>query len=174
MEATASLLVLQGPFYESQGALFVADDEQGTVNVDDQLSRLLGRKVSVVAHHEPYNPPIEDRWGGGSCLFQAAGSCPVGHHYRPKWIYNFTGSGTLDRVQNQWVLCKDGSEPLPLSLTSLVGHRSQVVFTSLPDVDLLQKEIEEDLKTASVEALQNRIAQMRNLLVSLNAEKDDL
>jgi hypothetical protein len=168
----AHLVVLNGVFYEEDGKLMVSDEELGTLSVDDELSPCEGLLVHFVAHHCPPEPPQPDRWGGGSCLLEPTGRCHCGHHERPKWLYEIKTAGLLFRYSEQWFV--KGQTPHDLHLGFLVGHYGQILCTAFPDPDGLEAEIEEDVNSGSVEALQNRITRLRDMLSQFNKQKDDI
>lgn len=172
----AHLIVLSGVFYqESPDAdLMVADDDLGTVPVRALLAPILGKRTAVVLHHCPPEPPQEDRWGGGSCLLEPSGKCHCGHHERPDWLYSQSAGGTLQHEDGEWSIRKPAGEVVVLHFDWLVGHHSQVVVTALPNVDDLKIEIEKEMENPTVEGLQDRLTQMRDLLSMVNQEKDNL
>lgn len=174
MSDKAHLAVLSGVFYENGADLMIADDELGAVSIETILGPVLGKRVALIAHHCPPDPPFKDRWGGGSCLLEPSGHCPCGHHERPDWLYSQTTAGVLQRGGDGWTVTKPDGEVVSLRLEWLVGHTSQLVVTALPNLDELKAELEKEMKNPTVEGIQARLTEMRDLLSMVNSEKDNL
>lgn len=174
-EEKAQLKVLSGVFYDENDTLMVADDTLGAMSVRAALEPLLGRSVVLVAHHCPPDPPDPARWGGGSCLLEGAGHCHAGHHERPGWLYEGKHRGTLvyEATSNEWFTEHEGKR-LKIYLDFLVGHRSQIVVSALPSVEDLQGKIKAEMENPTIDGLQARIAEMRDLLTWAKDEKDNL
>jgi hypothetical protein len=167
--------LLEGVFYEDDnGNLTVADEARGAVVVADALKSLVGRKLVLLAHHRPLDPPDRDRWGGGACLYEPAGECPVGHHDRPGWLYTFHHVGTLSCAGSKWAVTTDQGERHEPWLAALVGHRSQIVLSALPDVEDLKAKLNLDEQPNTIEELQARITAMRDLFVEVSEGMKDL
>lgn len=172
----AHLIVLSGVFYQDtpDTDLMVADEELGTVSVRILLTPIVGKRTAIVAHHCPPEPPLKDRWGGGSCLLQPSGRCHCGHQDRPDWLYTQSAAGTLQYDGDKWSVLKLNGESVELHLGFLVGHVSQVVVTAIPNIDDLKAELEQEMVNPTVDGITERLTQMRDLLSQINREKDDL
>jgi len=169
-----TVMLLEGVFYEGDdGTLMVADHKLGAVSVDDALTPLIGRKVVLVVHHKPPEPADEGRWAGGACMYEPSGECPCGHHERKGWLYTYHHAGTLDWDGSKWAVTTDQGRQEPW-LASLVGHRSQIVISALPDVEKLKEDLNLGEQPTKIEDLEERITKLRDLFVAVDEMKDKL
>lgn len=174
MTEKATVTLLEGVFYEGpDGTLMVADGPRGAASVTDALLELEGTKVILLAHHLPPDPPDPARWGGGCCMYEPSGECPVGHHERKGYLYTFKHAGTLECRGSKWGVTTDQGRHEPW-LESLVGHRSQIVISAIPDVEDLKAKLNLDEQPKTLEDLEARITAMRDLFVQVNDLKEKL
>jgi hypothetical protein len=168
-----------GVFYREDGCLMAADEFEGARDVDAVLREFDGIHVRVLAHHRPHEPHDKARWGGGCCVLENSGSCHFGHHERPDAIYTFNGVGRLRSDGERWVLDPlDEGDVQDCRVGLLVGHRSQIVVTSIPDFDQIDEKVKSfdpsDLEDATLEDLTDRLGEMRDYLAELNRLKNDV
>lgn len=163
---------LLGVFYEAEGRLMLADEFEGNVDVQEKLEPLIGQEVRFLAHHRPADPPIEGRWGGGCCHLENTGKCHWGHHDQPDSLFTFNSKGVLRVEDEKWHLEKEDNTKLDIVVRFLVGHRSQIVVTSIPDLSQIDEKIRSfdpsQLEGASIEELGDKLKQMRDYLEELN------
>ena len=124
MQGVSAPSILGGVFYRDADGHLCSED--GGI-VEDALTPHLGCKVMVTVHHNPPNPPTEG-WGGGSCMWEPTGSCPVGHHERPGWLHHVFAQGILSK--EPWAV--GGSL---LGLDFLEGHHSMLVIVEQFDAE---------------------------------------
>lgn len=166
-----------GVFYrEADGTLMVADEFEGTRDVETILRKFVGEHVRILAHHLPTQPHDSSRWGGGSCLFEAAGHCPFGHHEDPRQLFTLSVSGQLSE-DGGWC-AKMGDDVAGLHLNLLVGHRSQLVLVRPADVAAIDERIrnvhEGDPKDLTMDELLTKLTDARDLLADINRLKDEI
>lgn len=168
---------LLGVFYREGGRLMVADEIDGTRCVDEELSRYEGVEVRVLAHHRPAEPHDPARWGGGCCLLQASGACHFGHHEDATRLYTFNGVGILRAEGPQWLLAgASGDDELLVGM--LEGHRSQIVLTTIPNLEGIDEKIRSfdpsTLEGATLEELTEKLTEMRDFLAEVDRLKNDI
>jgi hypothetical protein len=166
-----------GVFYrENDGTLMVADEFEGTRDVEAILAKFLGEQVQILAHHRPVEPHDLARWGGGCCLFERAGHCPYGHHDTPQRLFAVQANGKLEHTDAWSVVKEDQSTDLHLNF--LVGHRAQLLVLRPPELEGINTRIdslqEEPLEKMSLEELSSKLRATRDLLEEVNRLKDKI
>ena len=168
---TAMLHVLSGVFYMQDGDLWVADEQDGARLVNEVLGAAEDEEVHVVVHHHPPDPPLRDQPGGGCCYHK--GHCPFGHHEYPDRLYEIHGSGTVSLTDTGFQVTREVNGEYVATLVEygfLVGHRAQIVVTALPEVEQLKDDMKETMENPTIEGLQARMTQLRDLLSHLQNE----
>lgn len=155
------LQVIQGIFYRKGDTLCVADDVDGEVDVLESLKKLDGRKVRMVMHFRPPDPPALEKWGGGCCYWEGAGDCPAGHHQNPKFLFQ---KAVVGRFQAEDMEI-DGTK-IPLDL--LEGHDARIVVL----VDELPKA--SDVNLGSMEERMVELDRLRAFLEELTSSASKL
>lgn len=172
-----------GVFYREDGRLMVADEYEGTRDVDAVLERFVGREVRVLAHHRPHEPHNPARWGGGCCMLESSGECLFGHQDRPDNIYTFGARGWLRADGDRWHLDErddEGAtvESRDLRVIFLEGHRSQIVLTAFPDVERIEETVRSfdpsNIENATLEDLTERLGSLREFMDQINRMKNDI
>lgn len=167
-----------GVFYREGSHLLVSDEFEGVRNVDHELASYGQQEVSVFAHHRPVEPVSNVRWGGGCCMLEASGFCFFGHHDDPRRAFSFKGVGTLVQRDQDWFLEQEPGEYIDCGLRFLIGHRSQIIVTTIPNMDALDKQVKEitseSLEGQSIQELKEKIERTKSLLVEINKLKDNL
>lgn len=100
---------------------------------------MVGKRVRLVAHHVPSDPPDPLRWGAGSCLWESEGWCSFGHHEEPTRMWALLRQGWLIKhpTTYEYEMVGDSGERVGLELrVSLMGHRAKVVCATMPEVNL--------------------------------------
>ncbi len=155
----------------------VADEFEGTRDVETVLTNFVGQRVQIMAHHRPNEPHDSTRWGGGSCLFERAGHCPFGHHDAPQQLFAVQASGILRRDQDGWSLDR-GAETLELHLSLLVGHRGQIIVLRPASDEKINERVsalqEDSLDTMPLEQLSSKLVETRDLIAEINRLKDEI
>lgn len=166
-----TVIDLLGVFYREDGHLMVADEFEGATDVEKKLESLMGQEVRLIAHHRPPEPHDTNRWGGGSCLLENTGTCHWGHHDQPKSLFTFNSGGVLSVEGEKWFIEKEG-EKTEMLTEFLIAHRSQIVVTSIPDLDQIDEKIRSfdpsKLENANIDDLSEQLKQMRDYLEELN------
>lgn len=167
---------LIGVFYEEDGRLMVADEFDGAQDVLKVFEPLEGQQLRLLAHHRPIEPMDKERWGGGCCFFEKYGQCPFGHHEKPLDLYSFNAVGNL-RVEGMRMLIDTPEEDTSEVLVNLLtGHRSQIVVTSIPNLEDLAEKVKSfdpsNIKNPTFEDLTDRLSELRNFLSTMNDLKD--
>lgn len=155
----------------------VADEFDGTREVRQALSSFEGHRLRVLAHHRPPEPIQQDRWGGGSCMFEGQGECPFGHHANPNHLFTFNKVGELRHRfldgRDAWVV---GADDLEVDL--LVGHRSQITIINLPDFEEIDRKVQsfnpDTLEGSSVDEMIEHVSSLRDYLSQLQDMAKDL
>lgn len=154
----------------------VADEFEGTRDVGTLLTKFVGQRVQLMAHHRPTEPHDPTRWGGGCCLFERAGHCPFGHHDAPQQLFAVQLSGVLRRDQGAWSVERD-VDTFELHLDFLVGHRGQILVlrpANLAEIDDKVASLQGSLENLSVEQLASKLNETRDLLTEINRLKDEI
>lgn len=163
------VLQLVGVVYQAgSGDYHIVDEEHGDKNIPTELRAMVGSDVEVMVSHAPPDPPHQERWGGGCCMWESSGRCSAGHHDRPGYLYEAHAVGALVESDGQWHIARDGQDDLPIYLTLLNGHRCRLVV--VPKVDL--NEIMEDAKNVdpnNLSDLMERAEQLRNFISNADA-----
>jgi len=172
------VLDLIGVFYEENGCLMVADEFDGACKVLDAVTDLLGKDLRLLAHHRPVEPMDQERWGGGCCFHESANSCPFGHHEKPLDLYTFNAVGVL-RVEGMkmFVDTRDG-EVKEVLTGFLTGHRSQIVATSIPNMDEIDEKVQSfdpsNIENPTLENLTERLSDLRDFMSEMDELKKNL
>lgn len=166
-----------GVFYREEGRLMVADEYEGGRDVGAELDAYVGREVRLLAHHRPQEPHDEARWGGGCCLLEPGGRCHFGHHDDPRRLFTFNSVGVLRRPDGRWILERE-DEQVECLVDMLVGHRSQVVVTTIPDLEGIDEKVKSfdpsSLEGATLEEMSEKLTEMREFLAEINQLKNDV
>ena len=163
---------LLGVFYQEGPKLLVADEFEGARDVGTVLAQFENQEVRVLVHHRPREPHDPTRWGGGCCFHEPSGTCPFGHHDRPDSLYTFNAVGILKRDGTDWYLEKDEGTKAEIYTSFLIGHRSQIVVTSIPDVSEIDEKIRSfdpsSLEGANLDELTAKLKEMREYIQHLD------
>jgi hypothetical protein len=166
-----------GVFYRGEdGCLMVADELDGTRAVEAEVAHLEGREVRLLAHHRPVEPHDAARWGGGCCMHESAGRCPFGHHEEASRLYLFNEVGTFRIEDSRWMV--GGETPTECLVDFLTGHRSQIVITSIPDLEKIEEKVKSfdpsGLENATLDELTDKLSEMRDFISEVQRLKDDV
>lgn len=152
-------ILLEGAFYQAEdGGLWVSQTTS-TLQVESELVPLLGLNLQVALHFNPPRSFDPTLWGGGSCLWQPTGKCPVGHHENPGLMLNLAGAGVLCRDGKAWWLHQDSGENLILPLSLLEGHYARVVMLSILSLT----------PQTGLADLENQASKLRDLMSQLSS-----
>ena len=169
---------LIGVFYWEGDRLMVADEFDGSRDVGHDLEALVGHEIRLLAHHRPVEPINKSRWGGGCCFLENTGECHFGHETNPGNLYTFNGVGVLRIEGPRFFLDAEGYEPKECTLRFLTGHRSQIVVTSIPDMDGISEKVRgfdpSNIKEPTLDNLTERLTEMRDFILELDKLKNDL
>jgi hypothetical protein len=172
------VLDLLGVFYLEGDRLMVADEFEGAKDVYESLEKLKGRRVRLLAHHSPPEPPDNARWGGGSCMMESSGHCHFGHHEEPGNIFQFDATGDLGPDDEGWGVVSNSGTQIHLYDGLLVGHRSRIVVLAFPELQNMKAKVEsldpENLKDANLEDLQEHFKEVRDYLLEIQKLKNDI
>ena len=167
-----------GVFYREDGRLMVADEFEGTRDVDEILRGFEGHEVRLLAHHRPPEPHLPGRWGAGCCQLENTGRCHYGHHDDAKRLFMFNSVGTLRAEGQDWVVEKEGGERMSAHVDFLVAHRSQIVVTSIPDLESIDEKVKSfdpsDLDPSNLDELTGRLREVRDFLRQIDELKKNL
>lgn len=166
-----------GVFYREDRRLMVADEFEGTRDVGAELRQYLGKEIRLIAHHRPFEPVNVNEWGGGCCMFENVGYCPFGHHEDSRRAFSFNVCGVLREQDDQWFLEQE-TEQVECFMEFLVGHRSQIIITTVPDLASLEERIaavtSDSPEGKTIEEIQQQITKTRDLLLEINRLKNDI
>jgi len=170
---------LIGVFYrDGEHRLMVADEFEGALDVVKALERVLGEEVRLLAHHRPREPHDKERWGGGCCVLENTGECPFGHHVNPQSLYMFNEVGVLCVEGPRFFLDTEDEGRKECSVDLLTGHRSQIVVTSIPNLDEIEEKVRSfdpsNIEEPTIENLTERITEIRNFLIELDDLKNKI
>lgn len=162
-----------GTFYRENGRLLVADEFEGVRDVDAMLADFVDMQVRILAHHRPREPHDSARWGGGCCYLENTGQCHFGHHEDPSRLFVFDGGGILKFLAGRWKL--DDTE---MWLDALLGHRSQIVVMTAPDVDVISEGVAaldpDNMTNPTLDDLLERLRQTRDFVEQINDLKSKI
>ena len=166
-----------GVFYREDRRLMLADEFEGARDMDAEVSAYVGQEIRLLAHHQPVEPVDENRWGGGCCMLENSGHCHFGHHEDPRKAFTFNAKGVLQVREGRWYLKRDNDETECL-VDFLVGHRSQIIITTVPDREDLDEKVKSfdpsTTEASSIDELTDQITQIRDTLAEINHLKDDI
>lgn len=169
---------LIGVFYKEGGRLMVADEFDGTRDVLEALEPVVGEELRLLAHHRPTDPPDKERWGGGCCFLENTGECHFGHDEEPGDLFTLNLVGVL-RVEGLKIFIdtkEDGTKEC--AVDTLTGHRSQIVVTSIPDLEEIDEKVKSfdpsNIENPTIENLTERLNELRDYLFDLDKLKNDL
>lgn len=172
------ILNLIGVFYRAGDDLMVADEFDGALNVSERLAPFVGHEIRLLAHHRPIEPLNKSRWGGGCCFLENTGECHFGHQDNPQNLYTFNAVGVLRVEGTKVFLDPEGEEPKSCSVDMLTGHRSQIVVTSIPNLEEIEEKVKSfdpsNIKEPTIENLTQRFTEIREFLLDLDKLKNDL
>jgi hypothetical protein len=167
-----------GVFYEENGRIMVADEFDGARDVLEVIGAIEAEDLRLLAHHRPVEPLNKERWGGGCCFLENTEHCHFGHHEKPLDLYTFNAVGTL-RVEGMkmFVDTREGKSE-ECFLHFLTGHRSQIVVTSIPNLDELDEKVKSfdpsNIENPTLENLTDRLSELRDFMSKMNDLKNDL
>jgi len=135
-------ILVDGVFYKKSGQMLVKQDTYPEPTVlAEKLEPLLDKKIQITVHHWPPTPVIQDRWGGGCCMWEKTGRCPAGHHKNPAFLLNFSKTGVLQRTGDSfWLQVGDTVETLPLD--KMEGHIGRIIAVTLLDAATFSEGVE--------------------------------
>lgn len=159
-EALFMSLILDGFFYEKEGALYIKSKDGFEGLLDERLNCFLGQRVQFALHYSPPVPAVPEHWGLGCCHWYPSGICPVGHQTDPGKMLVFSASGILQ--DTPW---RVGIKEIPLS--DLPGHDARLILAKdfIPP-DLNQVGVGEMLQLAE------NLGRMRQFLDGLLKNKE--
>lgn len=172
------IIDLIGVFYEENGRIMVADEFDGARDILEVLEAIDADDLRLLAHHRPLEPMDKERWGGGCCFLEKTGQCPFGHHEKPLDLYTFNAVGNL-RVEGMRVFIDTQEGGAEECLTRLLmGHRSQIVVTSIPNTDELDEKVKSfdpsNIENPTLENLTDRLSELRDFMSKIDELKNDL
>jgi len=169
---------LLGVFYEKDGKIMVADEFDGTVDVIDALWPIRNNQLRLLAHHRPTEPMDRNRWGGGCCHLENTGECPFGHSEKPFDLYTFNQVGLLRVEGTKIFIDTPEGEINEVCFDFLAGHRSQIVASSIPNLEGLDEKVKSfdpsNIENPTIENLTERLSELREFLSKMNDLKNDL
>lgn len=136
MEKFNAILV-EGLFYEKDGALHIEQDGGEHVLFDDVLAPVEGQRVQLALHHLPPNGIQPGEPGAGSCRFPGGVGCPVRHDRHPDRLLSFVMDGVL--WSSPWRLKKFDGSATALPLKGMPGHYGRVGVATMLDVSKMRE-----------------------------------
>jgi hypothetical protein len=173
------VLNLTGIFYlQDSNTPYVVDEATGATPVD--MSYYVGKKVQVVAHHFPPEPPSRELWGGGCCYYQTSyegATCPFGHHANPNSLYELSVSGILRHEGDDYVVETEDGIKHEIRLDYLIGHRSRLLIINQPDFQKMQEEVNsfnpDNFQDASLDVLLDKLQGLKEYISDLQGLAKD-
>ena len=166
-----------GVFYREDRRLMLADEFDGVRDVDAELASYEGQQIRLLAHHRPLEPEDNSRWGGGCCMLESSGHCHFGHHEDPRRAFTFNSKGVLRGREDRWYLKREEDETECL-VDCLIGHRSQIIITTVPDLEGLEEKVKSfdpsTTKPETLDEMTEQISKMRDALTEINNLKNDI
>jgi hypothetical protein len=107
------VLLLRGVFFIQDGALWVEDETQGPLQVDEALRPFRNRMVNLAIHHLP-------RGNLSPCCFPDGKGCPLSHDLFPDRLLALHLQGRL--MQAPWKIRLQDAGDVLLPLSALPGH----------------------------------------------------
>lgn len=122
-------------------------------------------------------PVDENRWGGGCCVLENSGHCHFGHHEDPRKAFVFNVSGVLRVEDGRWYLDREDDQ-VECLVEFLVGHRSQIIVTTVPDLEALEEKVRSldpsRSEAKTIDELTDQLTEMRDTLTEINRLKNDI
>lgn len=115
------VILLKGVFFNQDEALWVEDEIQGPLQVDDALKPLRNRLVTIAIHHLP-------RGNQSPCCFPDGRGCPLSHDLFPDRFLAFHLQGRL--MKSPWKIRLQEAGDVVLPLSALPGHYGTLQCTS--------------------------------------------
>lgn len=132
-------ILVEGLFYERDGALHIEQDDGTHVSWADTLACVVDQRVQLAIHHLPPNGIEPDEPGAGSCKFPGGVGCPVRHDTYPTRLLSFHMEGVL-RV-DPWRLEKFDGSVVALPLQGMTGHFGRVGVATVVDVEKMREQL---------------------------------
>jgi len=129
-------ILVEGLFYEKEGALFIEDDKGKHVAVSDVLAPVVGHRVQFAVHHLPPNGIELDKPGGGSCYYPGGKGCPALHEERPDRVLSFHMEGVLQG--DPWRMEKFDGSVVPIPFGAMPGHYGRIGAATIIDVSKMR------------------------------------
>jgi hypothetical protein len=108
------VLLLRGVFSVQNGALWVEDEIQGPLQVDEALKPFRNRMVNLALHHIP------PQGNQSPCCFPDGKGCPLSHDVFPDRRLALHLQGRL--MQSPWKIRLPDAGDVLLPLSALPGH----------------------------------------------------
>jgi len=161
-------LCLEGVFQENEkGQLVVQEDDGSITPVSEALAPFEGRQVQLALAHVPPHGLVPSQWGGGSCLCQAQGRCPAGHHQHPDRLLVFGCPGVLRRKDGGWVIQEFSGQVQEIPFQAMPGHYGRLAGATTDAVEKMREALADQglgqIRAAGVEAgeLQEMLERLR-------------
>ena len=110
-------------------------------------------------------------------MLEPSGHCHFGHHEDPRRAFTFHAKGVLRVEDERWFLTRENDE-IECLAECLIGHRSQIIVTTIPDEEALNEQIKEldseSLEGKTIDELTSKLTETRDLLTEINRLKNDI
>lgn len=156
----------------------VADEFDGVQDVLKAFEPLMKDEMRLLAHHRPLEPMDQERWGGGCCYFETTGKCHFGHHDNPLSLYSFNYAGKMRVEGTEIYIDTAEGEAKQCFVEFLVGHRSQIVVTTIPNLEDFDEKVKSfdpsNIENPTIENLTERLSELSKFMAEMNDLKNGL
>ena len=132
-------ILVEGLFYERDGAVCVEDDGGVHSTVDDILTPVADERVQLAISHLPPNGIEPDQPGAGSCRYPGGVGCPVEHDKHPTRLLSFHLEGVLRSEPWRLEMFDGSSKTIPFG--GMVGHFGRVAAATIIDVEAMRESL---------------------------------
>ena len=132
-------ILVEGLFYEKDGAIYIEKDGGTHVSFADVVAPCVGHNVQFALHHLPPNGVEPDLPGAGSCKYPNGQGCPAHHDRFPDRLLSFHLEGVLQ--SDPWRVDKFDGTSVRVPLAAMPGHFGRIGVATILDVEKMRESL---------------------------------
>lgn len=130
-------ILVEGLFYDKDGALHIEKEGGDHVSLADVLAPVVGQRVQMALHHLPPSGIDPSLPGAGSCRFPGGRGCPAGHERAPDRLLSFHMDGVLRA--DPWRVERFDGTVHRIPVGGMPGHYGRVGAATVVDVEKMRE-----------------------------------